>query len=70
MEPGRSQNTLLRQTLLGNGTYLWAQRGYSAQWGLHYDIGGFMKDLVRPTAQPGWVKGTSPKRSVGNCYIT
>lgn len=34
----------LRQTLLG---YFQAQGGYSVQWGLHYDIGGFVKKLLR-----------------------
>lgn len=47
MEIGKSQNMHLRQTLLGNAIYFQAQGGYSVQWGLHYDIGGFVKKALR-----------------------
>lgn len=47
MEIGKSQNTHLRQTLLGNAIYFQAQGGHWVQWGLYYDIDGFVKKLIR-----------------------
>lgn len=67
---GKSPNTLLRWPLRGDVTCLWAQRGYNVQDELHYDTGGLVKKLIGPGAQPGRVKGRSPRRGAENRHIT